>query len=106
AAGLTTDAAPLDVKVDTSAPTAQLSVTAGTLGANGWYTSDVTVATTGDDPTSGPVTCTDPQDIVDETTGTSVTGSCTNDAGLSTEGSLLVKLDKSAPSAGLVITAG
>jgi len=106
AAGLTTDATPLVVKVDTSAPTAQLTVAAGTLGAHGWYTSNVTVATSGTDPTSGPVTCTDPQDLIDETTGTSVTGSCTNGAGLSTSGSLLVKLDKSAPSSELVVTAG
>ena len=56
AAGLTTDATPLVVKVDTSAPTAQLTVAAGTLGAHGWYTSDVTVATSGTDPTSSPVT--------------------------------------------------
>ncbi len=31
-------------KIDHTAPSAALSVTAGTLGDNGWYTSDVTVA--------------------------------------------------------------
>ncbi len=107
AAGLTTDATPLVVKLETTAPTVGLAVTGGTLGANGWYTSDVTIATSGADSTSTPVTCTAPQDLLDETAGTFVAGSCTNDAGLSTDAtSLLVKLDKSAPSTELVVTAG
>ena len=34
-------------KIDLTGPSAALSVTAGTLGSNGWYTSDVTVHTAG-----------------------------------------------------------
>ena len=34
-----TDADPVTIKIDKSAPTAALAVTAGTLGDNGWYTS-------------------------------------------------------------------
>ena len=106
-AGLSTNAAPLMVKLDKTAPSAALSVTAGTLGANGWYTSDVTVATNGTDSISNPVSCTGDRSQSDETTGEVFTGSCTNDAGLSTDAApLTVKLDKSGPSAVLAVTAG
>ena len=84
-AGLTTNAAPLTVKLDKTAPSAALAVTAGTAGANGWYTTDVTVATTGTDIDQrpgrpAPPTSTRPA----RRTGTAFNGSCTNDAGLST----------------------
>lgn len=103
-AGLRTDATPLTVKLDTTAPTAQLSVTAGSPGAHGWWTSDVTVTTSGVDPTSSPVTCTGAQQQTIETTGTVFTGTCTNAAGLSTDAApLTVKLDKSAPTALLTL---
>ena len=45
-------------KYDGTGPSAALTVTAGTLGSNGWYTSDVTVSTDGTDSISGPATCT------------------------------------------------
>jgi hypothetical protein len=106
-AGLATSAAPLAVKLDKSGPSASLAVTAGTAGTNGWYTSDVTVHTSGADSISGPVTCDDDQYQTAETTGTDFHGSCTNDAGLSTNASTLtVKLDKSGPSAALSVTGG
>jgi hypothetical protein len=95
------------LKIDQSPPSAMLSVTAGTLGSNGWYTSDVTVHTSGTDSISSPVTCTSDQIISTETTGTVVTGSCTNDAGLSTNAApLTVKLDKTGPSATLAVSDG
>ena len=101
-AGLSTDAAQLTVKLDKTAPSAVLAVTGGTAGANGWYTSDVTVETTGADTISGPVTCTPNQSQTTETTGHEFNGSCTNLAGLIGSASLLtVKLDKTAPSATL-----
>jgi hypothetical protein len=99
-AGLTTNAAPLTVKLDKTGPSASLAVTAGTSGNNGWYTSDVTVSTSGSDSISGPASCTADQFQNTETAGTDFNGSCTNDAGLSTDAApLTVKLDKTAPSA-------
>ena len=106
-AGLTTDAAPLSVKLDKTGPSAALAVTAGTPGTNGWYTSDVTVATSGSDSISDPVTCSADQQQTTETTGSEFNGSCTNDAGLTTDAApLSVKLDKTGPSAALAVTAG
>jgi large repetitive protein len=99
-AGLVTEAAPLTIRIDHSAPSATLVVTGGTVGANGWFTSDVTVATTGSDDVSGPVTCTVDQVVASDTSGTVVTGSCTNGAGLTTAANpLTVKLDETGPSA-------
>jgi hypothetical protein len=103
-AGLTTDAAPLTVKIDKTGPTAGLSVTSGTAGANGWYTSDVVVTTDGSDSISGPATCTVPQTLTSETNGVSVTGSCTNAAGIKTDAApLTVKIDKTNPVAAIVL---
>ncbi|HZB00905.1 MAG TPA: PxKF domain-containing protein, partial [Actinomycetota bacterium] len=86
------------VKLDKTGPSAALAVTAGTAGANGWFTSNVTVGTSGSDGISGPVTCTADQFQTTETAGETFNGSCTNDAGLSTNAaSLTVKLDKTAP---------
>ncbi|MBI4318601.1 MAG: DUF11 domain-containing protein, partial [Chloroflexi bacterium] len=97
-AGLTTSAAPLTVKLDKTPPSAALSVTAGTAGTNGWYTSDVTVGTTGSDSISSPVFCTANQTQTADTAGTAFNGSCTNHAGLTTSATpLTVKLDKTAP---------
>ena len=106
-AGLTTNAAPLTVKLDKTPPTATLAVTAGTLGLNGWYTTDVTISTTGTDSISNPVACTAAQPLTTDTTGTIFNGSCTNDAGFTTNAApLTVKLDKTPPTATLAVTAG
>ena len=86
------------VKLDKTGPSAALAVTAGTLGSNGWHTSDVTISTTGTDSVSGPVTCAADQFQTAETIGFVFNGSCANDAGLVTNAaSLTVKLDKTAP---------
>ena len=107
AAGLKTDATPLTVKLDKTPPTATLEVTAGTAGLNGWYTSDVTIGATGTDSISSPVTCTAPQTLTSDTAGTTVNGSCTNNAGLKTDAAAVtVKLDKTPPTATLTVTAG
>ena len=103
-AGLTTNAAPLTVKLDKTGPSATLAVTAGTLGANGWYISDVTVSTTGTDSISSPVTCTADQHQTTDTTGTGFNGSCTNNAGLTTNAApLTIKRDATPPT--IAITA-
>jgi hypothetical protein len=100
-AGLSTDAAPVTVKLDKTGPTATLTPT-GTAGAHGWFTSDVTVTASGDDSISDPVTCSTLQSQRTETTGQVFTGSCTNDAGLSTDADpITVKVDKTGPSATL-----
>ncbi len=104
-AGLTTDAAPLNVMIDKSSPSASLAVIAGTAGSNGWYVSDVTVDTQGSDG-QGSVTCTANQVVSSEGT-TQVNGSCTNEAGLTTNASTLnVMIDKTGPSASLAVIAG
>jgi hypothetical protein len=99
-AGLSTNATPLTIKVDKTGPTATLGVSAGTAGANGWYTSNVTVHTSGSDSISGPVTCTADQAQTTETAGAAFNGSCTNNAGLVTNAApLIVMVDKTAPTA-------
>jgi Big-like domain-containing protein/galactose oxidase-like protein/Kelch motif protein len=97
-AGLSASASSLTIKLDKTPPTAVLAVTAGTLGANGWYISDVTVSASGADNISNPVTCTADQFLSTDSTGHAFSGSCTNDAGLSTNAAaLMVKLDKTPP---------
>lgn len=88
----------VSIKRDATAPSATLAVFAGAAGSNGWYTSDVTVRTSGTDDASGIASCTADQPQTGETTGTTFNGSCTDNAGLVTNASsLTVKLDKSAP---------
>src|SRR5262249_34946304 len=107
-AGLTGYATPLTVKLDKTGPTSVVSaVITGTPGSNGWYTSDVTVRTTGSDTIATPVTCSPDAIQGTETAGSDLHGSCTNDAGLTTQApALIVKLDKTPPSAALSVTAG
>ena len=106
-AGLTTAAAPLTIKLDKTGPSASLAVTAGTLGAQDWYTSDVTVSTAGSDDLSSPISCAADQYQTTDTSGTEFNGSCTNAAGLNTAAApLTIKLDKTGPSASLAVTAG
>ena len=107
AAGLTTAANALTIKLDKTAPTAVALTVSGTIGANGWYTSDVTVTTSGTESISTPLTCTPPQSLSAETVGTVIAGSCTNAAGLTADATpSTVKIDKTPPSAALVVTAG
>lgn len=53
AAGNKSADATITVRVDTSGPTTSASVTAGTPGNNGWYTSNPTVTVSASDPVSG-----------------------------------------------------
>jgi hypothetical protein len=101
-----TDAAPLTVKLDKTAPTdVVLAVTAGTVGSYGWYTSDVTVHTSGSELVSGPVVCTADQYLTIDTTGQAFTGSCSNQAGLSTSAAPLnVKRDATPPELNPVVS--
>ena len=107
AAGLSTDAAPTTIKLDQTRPSADLAITSGDLGVNGWYTSPVSVATSGGDATSAPVTCSADQTFTTDTPSTAIAGTCTNDAGLSTDAlPLTFKLDTSDPTANLSVTSG
>ncbi|HVF25976.1 MAG TPA: hypothetical protein VNA23_08805, partial [Anaerolineales bacterium] len=93
-AGLSSSAS-VTIKIDKTGPTATLAIIAGTLGGNGWYTSDVTIQTSGTDTISGPVTCTVDQFQTTDTASTIFNGSCTNNAGLTTNASpLTIKVDK------------
>ncbi|HKS66090.1 MAG TPA: kelch repeat-containing protein, partial [Candidatus Acidoferrales bacterium] len=96
-AGLSANAAPLTIKLDKTGPTATLNAT-GTFGNNGWYTSNVTISTTGSDTISNPTTCTADQTQTTDTTGQTFNGSCTNDAGLKTDATpLTIKRDATPP---------
>jgi hypothetical protein len=87
----------VSLKIDKTGPTAVLSAS-GTLGSNGWYVSNVTISTAGNDPVSGGVTCTADQHQNADTAGTEFNGSCTNAAGLTTNAApLTVKVDQTAP---------
>jgi hypothetical protein len=103
-AGNSSLAGSFSFKFDSTPPTAALAVTAGALGTNGWYTSDVTVNTSGTDLTSDPTVCTADQLQSTETLGAVFNGSCTNDAGLTSNATpLTVKLDKTPPT-GVTLT--
>src|SRR5205085_2877145 len=103
-AGLATPATALNVKLDKTAPTAvALAVSSGTLGNNGWYITDVTLKTSGSDTISSSVSCTADQQQTTDTTGTDFHGSCTNDAGLTTNANTVtVKRDHTNPAVTLV----
>ncbi len=91
------NSASVTFKYNGSGPTAVLTAT-GTLGANGWYIGNVTITTSGTDVLGGTVTCTGVQVQTTDTTGTVFNGSCTNEAGLTTNAApLTVKRDTVAP---------
>jgi hypothetical protein len=80
----------------------------GTPGANGWYTSDVSVSWSVSDPQSGILSssgCTT-TNLITETSGTTLTCTATNGANLSRSVSVTIKLDKTAPVTTLTVTAG
>lgn len=86
------------VKRDTTAPTVNLAVVAGTLGGNGWYVGDVTVRTSGTDSASGIGSCTADQFLTTDSAGTVFNGVCTDQAGNSADAQpLTVKRDATAP---------
>ena len=91
-----------NVKVDKTAPTVGTFDIVGTLGSNGWYTSNVTISGKGgSDDVSGPVTNTvDISSITSNTEGTTITLTTTNRAGLTSTDTVTIKVDKTAPTAG------
>ncbi|MEZ4553073.1 MAG: hypothetical protein R3B59_04125 [Dehalococcoidia bacterium] len=86
------------IDIDQSGPTATIEVVSGTLGLDGWYTSNVVARTAGADEVSGSVTCTADQTLSTDSAAHTFAGSCTNAAGLSSEAEdLTVKRDATAP---------
>jgi hypothetical protein len=86
------------INLDRSAPTAVLAITGGTAGDGGWYTSAVTLHTSGADDISGPVTCTADQMQTADTSSATFEGTCTNAAGLThISEAITIKVDKTPP---------
>lgn len=94
-AGLKTTAS-LDLKIDTTAPVVTPQI-AGTLGANGWYTSDVTVTWQTSDPESNIAVPCVATEIKTSTAGQTVTCTTKNFAGLETTSSVTLKVDLVGP---------
>lgn len=76
-------------------PPVIIPAVSGTLGNNGWYTSNVTVSWSVNDPESGIISMNgcDTTTINYDTTGTTLTCSATNGAGLSSSESVTIKRD-------------
>ena len=87
------------IKVDKTKPTVGTFDIVGTLGSNGWYTSNVTISGTGgSDDVSGPVTNTvDIPSITTNTKETTITLTTTNQAGLTVTDTVTIKVDKDKP---------
>jgi hypothetical protein len=87
------------VSVDTTAPSISAAVTSGTLGANGWYTTPVTVHFTCSDDGSGIAEGACPADETVSTDGAAqvVTGSVTDRAGNEASTSVTINLDQTGP---------
>ena len=85
-----------DVVVDTTPPAISVEVS-GTLGSNGWYTSDVTVTwTVADEESAATTTWCEAQSVVTDTTG--VTFTCTAESeGGTAEESVTIKRDATNP---------
>lgn len=83
--------------VDTTPPVITHTIT-GTLGNNGWYTSDVTVSWTATDAESSITSTsgTNPVTLTSDTAGTTVTFSATSAGGTSSD-SVVIKIDKTPP---------
>ncbi len=92
-----TGSAAVTVKRDATAPTATVTP-AGTLGTNGWFTSNVTFTTAGQDALSGVNACTTPDTLTVDSAEHTATATCTDNAGnTSLPGSVTVKRDATAP---------
>jgi hypothetical protein len=103
------DSPPATVSIsvfDTTPPVISSPIIVGTAGANGWYTSDVTVSWKASDPESGITSPACSVTISANTAGTLVPCSATNGAGLSSSTSVVVKVDKTRPSVSGMPAAG
>ncbi|WP_146009540.1 beta strand repeat-containing protein [Deinococcus planocerae] len=85
----------LVVKRDATAPTA--AITPGGTQVGGWYNTDVTFAASGTDTLSGGVTCTAIPALTVDSSGTTVSTTCTDAAGNRKGAELTVRRDATAP---------
>lgn len=86
------------VRIDKTKPVAHASASSSP-NAYGWYNSDVTVSITGEDSISGISGCTQGVTLTDEGAGQSATGTCTDQAGNTSEaaGVYNISIDRTAP---------
>ncbi len=84
------------IKRDTAAPTIAATKT-GTLGDNGWHTSDVSISFSCTDSLSGITGCTGPTVISQEGISTAVIGVATDEAGNQATTTASAKIDKTPP---------
>lgn len=93
------------VKMDKTAPTTGTLVITGTAGENGWYKSDLMFkVNNGSDSISGHAsTSASHTELTTETTGTKVTVTTENGAGLTSTRDYNIKIDKTAPTVGELV---
>ena len=96
------------VKMDKTAPTTGTLVITGTAGENGWYKSDLMFkVNNGSDSISGHAsTSASHTELTTETTGTKVTVTTENGAGLTSTRDYNIKIDKTAPTVGELVVNG
>ena len=96
------------IKVDKTKPTVGELAINGTKGNNGWYTSDVTFSVkNGSDSTSGHAnTISSISSITSDTKGTKVIVTTKDKAGNTSTKEYIVKVDKTAPTAGTLTISG
>ena len=96
-AGNVSAASTYPLKYDATAPSVTASAARPPM-SGGWYTSPVAVAFAGSDATSGIASCTGSTTYSGpDTAGTTLAGSCVDNAGNSTPGSFALKYDSTVP---------
>ncbi|MFD1248885.1 OmpL47-type beta-barrel domain-containing protein [Nocardioides ginsengisoli] len=86
------------VKLDKTAPVITGAIVDGTLGANGWYTSPVTVRFTCSDALSGIATCPDPVVLATNGASNAVARTATDNAGNTASATVSgIKIDQERP---------
>ncbi|MEU1970805.1 PxKF domain-containing protein [Microbacterium sp. NPDC019599] len=86
------------VRIDKTAPTITPTITGGTLGANGWYTTPVTVHFTCADALSGIAACPDDLVLSDNGVANNASGTATDRAGNTASASISgIKIDREKP---------
>ena len=89
----------VDTSIPDGTPPVITPTLSGTLGSNGWYTSDVSLTWTVTDPESGIISQTgcSPAGVTTDTSGVAFTCSATNGAGLTSSQTVTIRRDALAP---------